>query len=428
MVLLLILINAFFAMSELAIVSARRARLHQRVEQGSRGAKIALALADDPTRFLSTVQIGITLVGVLAGTFSGMTIAGRLALWAFEHGAPLVWAEPVAVTLVVMVVTYLSLVIGELVPKRAALVHADAIAVRVAPAIAFLAVATQPAVYVLRISTDVLLRVLGIRERSGTAVTDDEVRALLAEGVEQGSIEPVERTMVEEVLQLGDRPVRTVLTHRREVVWLDVGASRDEVLATIRDQGHSRMPVCSGSLDEPLGYVRIRDLVPALGDAANFDLRSLVREPLLVSDTLGALDLMRMFRRAKPHIAFVLDEYGTFLGVVTPTDLLETIAGELTGESAVEDPAVVRREDGTFLVDAQIELQDLARRIGAGGLAGQEAFTTLAGLILDQLGRMPRTGDTLVAGRWRLEVIDLDRNRIDKVLVTVLDNDIPDEP
>lgn len=428
MVLALILINAFFAMSELAIVSARRARLHQRVEQGSRGARIALALADDPTRFLSTVQIGITLVGVLAGTFSGVTIAERLALWALQHGAPKVWAEPVAVTLVVLLVTYLSLVIGELVPKRTALVHADAIAIRVAPVIAFISIATQPAVYLLRISTDLILRLLGIRERSGAAVTDDEVRALLAEGVEQGAFEPAERTMVEEVLQLGDRPVRTVLTHRREVVWLDAGASRDEVLAIIRDHGHSRMPVCSGSLDEPLGYVRIRDLVPALADPAAFDLRRLVREPLLVSDTLGALELMRMFQRAKPHIAFVLDEYGTFLGVITPTDLLETITGELTGESAVENPTVVRREDGTFLVDAQIELQDLAREIGSGGMLGQEAFTTLAGLILDQLGRMPHTGDTLVVGRWRLEVIDLDRNRIDKVLVTVLDNDTPDEP
>lgn len=428
MVLVLILINAFFAMSELAIVSARRARLHQRVEQGSRGARIALALADDPTRFLSTVQIGITLVGVLAGTFSGVTIAERLALWALQHGAPRVWAEPVAVTLVVLLVTYLSLVVGELVPKRAALVHADAIAIRIAPVIAFVSIATQPAVYLLRISTDLILRLLGIRERSGAAVTDDEVRALLAEGVEQGSIEPAERTMVEEVLQLGDRPVRTVLTRRREIVWLDVGASRDEVLAIIRDHGHSRMPVCSGSLDEPLGYVRIRDLVPALADPAAFHLRRLVREPLLVSDTLGALELMRMFQRAEPHIAFVLDEYGTFLGVITPTDLLETITGELTGESAVENPTVVRREDGTFLVDAQIELQDLAREIGSGGMLGQEAFTTLAGLILDQLGRMPHTGDTLVVGRWRLEVIDLDRNRIDKVLVTVLDNDTPDEP
>lgn len=426
MVLGLILVNAFFAMSELAIVSARRARLQQRAAQGSRGARMALALTEDPTRFLSTVQIGITLVGVLAGTFSGATLAGRLATWALEQGAPRAWAEPVAVTLVVLVVTYLSLVVGELVPKRVAMVHADAIATRVAPIIATLATATQPAVYVLRLSTVMILRLLRVRERSGSPVTDDEVRALLAEGVAQGSIRPAERTMVEEVLQLADRPVRTVITHRRDVVWLDVGASRESVLASIGTHAHSRLPVCAGSLDEPLGYVRMRDLALSLAvdDPGTFDLRALIREPLMVSETLKALELMRMFRRAKPHIAFVLDEYGTFLGIATPTDLLETITGDITEGNAAEAPSVTRREDGSFLVDAQIEMQDLVRLTGSGGLSDElvsdDAFTTLAGLILDRLGRMPRTGDVLVVGRWRLEVIDLDYNRIDKVLVTLL--------
>ncbi|MCU0760807.1 MAG: hemolysin family protein [Steroidobacteraceae bacterium] len=426
LVLALVLVNAFFAMSELAIVSARRARLQNLADQGSRGARTALALADDPNRFLSTVQIGITLVGILAGTFSGATLAGRLAAWALERGAPQAWAEPVAVTLVVLLVTYLSLVVGELVPKRVAMVHADAIAVRVAPVINLLSLATRPAVHLLRASTQLLLRVLGVREESRSPVTDDEVRALLAEGVEQGSIQPAERTMVEEVLQLADRPVRTVMTQRRDVAWIDVHASREEVLERLRDHGHSRVPICAGSLDEPLGYVRIRELASALAGPGEFSLQPLVREPLMIGETLGALELMRRFRRSRPHIAFVVDEYGGFLGLVTPTDLLETIAGELREGADDDPPPVFRREDGSYLVDAQVELQELERELQTGGLSGDDAFTTLAGLVLERLGRMPKTGDVLEAGRWRIEVVDLDRHRIDKVLMTRLPEEADD--
>jgi putative hemolysin len=429
LVLVLILVNAFFAMSELAIVSARRARLQHLAGQGSRGARVALALADDPNRFLSTVQIGITLVGILAGTFSGATIAERLAVWALERGAPIAWAEPVAVTVVVLAVTYLSLVVGELVPKRIAMVHADAIAVRVAPLISFLSVATRPVVHLLRKSTQVLLRILNVREEARSPVTDEEVRALLAEGVEQGSIQHAEQTMVEEVLQLADRPVRTVMTHRHRVTWLDADATREDVLHQLREHGHSRIPVCAGSLDEPLGYVRTRELCASLVEAGAFDLKPLIREPLMVNETLGALELMRMFRRARPHIAFVVDEFGTFLGLVTPTDLLETITGEL-GDGGPESPSIVRRQDGSFLVEAQIELQELERELKASGFVQREGegFTTLAGLILERLGRVPRVGDVLEVGPWQIEVLDLDRHRIDKVLLIDLshkaDNDL----
>ncbi len=369
------------------------------------------------------MQIGITLIGILAGTFSGATIAERLARWALAQGAPAAWAEPVAVALVVLVVTYLSLVVGELVPKRIAMTHADAIASRVAPVISFLSLATRPAVQLLRLSTEGLLRLLGVREQGRTRVTDDEVRALLAEGVEQGAIEPAERTMVEEVLQLADRPVRTVMTHRRDVTWLDVGATRDEVLLALREQGHSRLPVCDHSLDEPLGYVRTRELVQALVGPEPFDLRASLREPLMVSESLGALELIREFRRSRPHIAFVLDEYGTFLGLVTPTDLLETITGEFAEGGLAEAPAVQRRHDGSFLVDAQIELRELERELGAGGLLQGSEFTTLAGLILERLGQLAKAGDVVLVNRWRLEVLDLDGHRIDKVLVSAL----PDE-
>lgn len=400
-------------------MSARRARLQQRAETGSRGARIALELQEDPTRFLSTVQIGITLVGILAGTFSGATLAERLAARALQQGVPASLAEPAAVALVVLVVTYLSLVVGELVPKRIAMAHADAIACRVAPLISSLATLTRPAVTLLRLSTNGLLQILGVRLEARSRISDEEINALIAESAAQGVIEPQERDMVEEVLRLADRPVRTVMTHRRDVVWIDVEATREELEAIIREHDHSRYPVCTGSLDEVLGYVRTRELLGALTGTSAIDLRTQLREPLMVAETLSTLELMRMFRRARPHIAFVLDEFGGFLGLVTPTDILETIAGELA-ELKPEAPSAQRREDGSWLVDGQLELQALERTIGAGGLARAGEFTTIAGLVLEHLGRLPQPGETLLLGGWRIEVVDLDGHRIDKVLLTPL--------
>jgi putative hemolysin len=415
----LIVLNGFFAMSELAIVSARRVRLQQRADAGSHGARIALSLSDSPTRFLSTVQIGITLIGIFAGAFSGATIAEQFAVRLVEYGVSQSAAEPLALVLVVLVLTYLSLVIGELVPKRLALVHADAIASHVAPAINLLARMTHPAVALLQWSTEAALRLFGVRADGRSAVTDEEINALIAEGAKQGVIHPAERQMVEEVLRLADRPVRTIMTHRRDVVWLDVADTADDIRRKIADTGYSRFLVCDGDLDHFLGYVRTRAIVDRLLGGGTLDLQSMLREPLTVSPQLSTLDLMAMFRRARPHLAVVADEYGSILGIVTPADVLETIAGQLADDVAAH-AQVSRREDGSWLVDAQVELHDLERTLGAGGLATGPQFETLAGRILEHLGHIPRRDEVLVVNGWRLEVVDLDGHRIDKVLVSRL--------
>ncbi len=415
----LVVLNGFFAMSELAIVSARRIRLQQRADAGSRGAQIALELSDDPTRFLSVVQLGITLIGIFAGAFSGATIAAHVATRLAEVGVRPNVAEPLALGAVVLAITFLSLVIGELVPKRFALIHADAIASRVAPAISVIARLAHPAVALLRISTDTALRLLGIRSHQRAAVTDEEVIALMTEGTKQGVMHPDERAMVEEVLQLADRPVRTIMTHRRDVIWLDITDTADDIRRSIGDTGYSRYLVCDGGLDHVLGYVHTRRIVKQLLDGLPLDLRGMLREPLTVTPSLNTLELIAMFRRARPHLALVTDEYGTVLGIVTPADVLETIAGELAGDAAAL-PQVTRRDDGSWLVDAQIELQELERALGAGGLATGPDFKTLAGLILEHLGRIPQTDEVVVINGWRLEVVDLDGHRIDKVIISQL--------
>jgi putative hemolysin len=418
LILALILVNGFFAMSELAIVSSRRARLQNRANMGSRGARVALELSDDPTRFLSTVQIGITLIGILAGAFSGATIAEHFATSLIENGVRQDIAELVSIGVVVIVLTFVSLVIGELVPKRFALTHPDAIASRVAPAIELVARVTHPVVALLRFSTEGILRVLGMRWEHRAGVTDEEINALLAEGAQQGLIDSSERQMVEEVLRLADRPVRTIMTHRRELIWLDVKDSEQDVRAKITDNGHSRFLVCEDTLDNCLGYVRTRAIVDRLLDQAPLDLRPMIREPLRVVPELKTLTLMAMFRRSRPHIAVIADEYGTILGVVTPVDVLETIAGDLP-EDVAAGSSVTKREDGSWLVDADVELHDLEHRLGAGGLASGD-FATLAGLILEELRRIPQTGEVVGVNGWRLEIVDMDGTRIDKVLVTRL--------
>jgi putative hemolysin len=420
LVVFLILLNAFFAMSELAIVSARRARLQQRAAAGSSGARVALALSEQPTRFLSTVQIGITLVGILAGAFSGATIAESFAVNLESNGLSRAVAEPLALGVVVLILTFVSLVIGELVPKRFALAHADAIAARVAPIIHLIARVAHPAVAVLQWATETTARALGVGSDNRSAVTDEEINSLISEGMRQGVIHPAERVMLEEVLRLADRPVRTIMTHRTDIVWLEVNDSPEVIREKIAEGSFSRFPVCEGDLDHCLGYVRMRDIAEELLAGRPLDLKALVRESLTVSEGLKTLDLMVRFRRARPHVALVADEYGSILGIVTPTDVLETITGDFIDDASPSAP-VVRREDGSWLVDAQIEIHDLERALEAGGMAKGGGFTTLAGLILASLGRIPQVGEVVIVNQWRLEIVDLDGHRIDKVIITRLD-------
>ena len=418
LLLALVLLNGFFAMSELAIVSSRRGILKQRAENGSRGAAAALKLSDDPTRFLSTVQIGITLIGIVAGAVSGAAFGAQLAVVLDQYAWLGGYGEAVAYTLVFIGITFLQLVVGELVPKRIAITHPESIAVAVAPLLSGISTAASPFAALLQVATSLMLRLLGIKEQHKRKVTDEEITALLAEGTEQGVIDTVERQMIDEVLSLGDRPVRSMMTHRSQVEWIDVAAPVPEIREQVITGGYGRYLVCEDSLDNVLGYVRTRELIDALLGHKPLDLRAMIRDPLVVPPSTKALSLLAQFKKARPHIAIVVDEYGDLLGMITPTDILETIAGDLAGEGHDATPDVVKRDDGSFLVDGQIGMDELEDKVGMGGLVIGERFATLARFLLEQLGYIPRTGQTLVVNGWRFEIVDMDGTRIDKVMVS----------
>jgi putative hemolysin len=363
--------------------------------------------------------MGITLIGIVAGAFGAATISEPLAARLVDAGVEQRLAEPLAISVVVVVLTFLSLVAGELVPKRLALINPDGIASALAPTIAGLSRVAHPVVSLLQISTDAVLRLFGVKSLTRAPVTDEEINALVEEGADQGSIDPAERRMVEQVLRLADRPVRTIMTRRQDIVWLDVHDPEDAVRRKIADNGYSRLLVCEQTLDNCLGYVRARTLVDRLIEQAPLDLRSLIREPLRVNPELKTLVLMARFRRARPHLALVTDEYGTTLGLVTPADVMETIAGQMPDDVATE-PRVIRRDRDSWLVDASIELLDLERFVGAGGLAAKNPFMTLAGLVLETLKTIPLVGEVVVVNGWRLEVTDVDGNRIKRVLASRL--------
>jgi putative hemolysin len=417
-VLLLILVNGVLALSELAIVSSRKVRLETMAAAGSSGARVALGLIEDPSRFLSTVQIGITLVGIFAGAFGGATLAEQLGAaldgvaWIAPRG------EAVAFVIVVVVITYLSLVIGELVPKRVALANPERVAAFVAPAMRVLSKIAAPAVWLLKHSTDAVLALLGLgRDREAT-VTEEEVKALIAEGTQAGVFAPQEREMIDGVLRLADRTVRAVMTPRLEVVWIDRAASRDELVRLVDAHRHRRILVCDGTIDNAVGFVDMADLLAAVLGGADIDIAGLMRRPLVISEGLGVLRLIDMFRREGIHFAVVVDEYGTTEGIVTAIDILEGIAGALPERGEVEEPLVVARADGTLLVDGLMPIDQFEAAVGMRGLAGDGGFDTVAGLVVRELGRLPQTGDKVELPGLTIEVVDMDGRRIDKVVVT----------
>ena len=415
-VLLLILLNAFFAMSELAIVSSRRPRLQKLKDRGHRGAAVALRLSEDPGQFLSAVQIGITLIGIVAGAYSGTTLAEPFAAFLRETLPSLGdAADNVALVLVVSIITYLSLVVGELVPKRLAMNHAEGIAVVVSRPIALLARIGTPVVWLLQRSTELLVRLLGgAKEREG--VTHEEVKTLIAEGTEQGGIEPAERHMREGVFALGDLTVRAIMTPRPDVEWLSKHAGREDVLQRLSTAKHSRLLLCVDDLDDIVGMVRMRDLINQLASGQPIALEAACVQVLSIHESTTALRLLELFRNAPSHLAVVLDEYGSIEGVVTPSDVLSAVTGQLI-ESSDTSTNVVRREDGSWLVDGRVRVLEAERAVGAYDWTGKN-YTTVAGLVLDRLGRVPKTGEKVAIGGFMLEVVDMDGRRIDKLLVS----------
>ena len=412
----LTVLNGVLAMSELAVVNARPARLKVLRDQGSKGAAAALALAEEPGRFLSTVQIGITLVGIIAGAFSGATLGARLGDWLMSVGVADGVADALGVGLVVVAITYLSLIVGELVPKQIALRDAEGVAARVAPAMSMLARLAGPLVWVLDRSGRAVLRLLGQSGQPRDGVTEEEVRMVIAEAAHVGVIEREEREMMAGVMRLADRQARALMTPRGEVEFLEVGADCETALARVRNTHRSRLPVRGGGDDDIVGVVHVREVYEAVvADPAAFDLRRLVQEAPVVADTARALDVLRAIRNSTVHMALVFDEYGHFEGVVTSADVLEAITGAFQEEED-EEPAIVEREDGSLLVAGWMPVDEFAERVGIPADPDGD-YATVAGFVLERMNRLPAVGESFEAHGWRVEVLDLDGRRIDKVLV-----------
>jgi putative hemolysin len=413
----LILLNGLLALAELAIVSSRRARLQALVDRQVIGSRRALALATDPGRFLSTVQIGITLVGVLSGAFSGATLGLHLAEWFIDLGLRASVAEAVGVGLVVAVITYFSLVIGELVPKQIALRNPEKIAVRVAPAMTALASIASPIVSFLDISGRAVLRALGYRAQPEHRVTDEEIRSLMAEAETAGVLEPGERAMIAGVMRLGDRPVRAIMTPRRQVDMIDLTADPEDIRRTIVESAHSRLPAHAGTPEEMLGVVQAKDLLDAYLRGERPDIRAQVRPAPNVPDTADALDVLGVIKRSPVHLALVHDEYGQFEGVVTNADILEAIAGAFRTDEGPLEPEAVRRQDGSWLISGSMAADEMADRLSVV-LPTDRGYHTAAGFVLTQFGHLPAVGESFDNQGWRFEVVDLDGRRIDKILAS----------
>ena len=420
-VLVLLLANGIFAMSEIAIVAARKVRLQQRAEGGDRMATAALALANAPSKFLSTVQIGISLVGVLAGAYGGATIAEPLQASLEQVPVLVPYARGLSLGIVVAVITYFSLIIGELVPKRIGLNHPETIASWVAIPMQALARIGSPLVSLLTGSTNLVLRVFGIKGQIDPHLTEDEIRAVISQGAESGALEESEESLVQRVFRVGDQRVGAIMTPRLDIEWVDVAATDDELREFLGGHSHGQFVVCSGSLDNVLGTVRAADLLSMAMKDAPITLRTLIREPLFVPDSMGIFKLLEALKASHRHMAIVLDEFGAVEGLVTVTDLLEAFVGSLPSDAA-EERAIISRPDGSWLVDGATTIDDVVSDLGLDELPDGEsgAYHTLGGFVMARLGRIPRTTDAFEWSGMRFEVIDMDGHRIDKVLVNRL--------
>lgn len=415
-IILLTLINGGLAMSELAIVSARPVRLKIMAEKGHKGAATAILLAEDPGRFLSSVQIGITLVGIMAGAFSGATLGTRLSATLIEAGMAPGLAQPAGVGSVVVLITYLSLIVGELVPKQIALRAPERIAARVAPVMHVVATIAAPLIWILDRSGKLVLAMLGQSGPPSRGVSDEDVRLIVAEAESSGAMERAESQMIAGVMRVADRTARGLMTPRHEIEMLNIGSDKAELLQRLQDSIRTKFPVWEDDVDNIIGVLVIRDILAQALSNEPIDIRSLLREALAVRDGQGALEVVEHLRTAPGHIVLVYDEHGHFEGIITPMDVLESIAGEFP-DSTSDEPKVVVREDGAFLVAGWMPVDEFADLLLLE-LDQDRDFETVAGLVLDRVGYLPDVGQRLVVDGWSIEVVDLDGRRIDKLLVS----------
>jgi putative hemolysin len=414
------ILNGIFAMAEIALVSSRRARLQQRADDGDLGASAALELMQKPNRFLSTVQVGITLVGIFAGAYGGAQLSAPLgeALGRIDFLAP--YADAIAFALVVLFITYFSLVIGELLPKRMALNNPEKVAAALAIPMRFLSRLAKPIVNLLSASTELGVRLLGVKPNEEPPVTEEEIKVLIEQGRQVGVFEDAERDMVSGVFRLGERRVDALMTPRTEMSWIDVNTSIHEIWRQILQSPHSRIPVADGDLDKVLGYIQLRDLLGRQPEAPDFDLREFVLVPLYVPENMAALKVLDNFQTSGVHLALVIDEFGGITGMVTEYDILEAIVGDIPEDSEDTDQLAVEREDGSWLFDGLIVVDQLKEILDLSDMPGEDraAYQTLSGFVMSQLGRIPKTGAIFEYGGYEFEVIDMDGRRVDRVLVS----------
>lgn len=414
----LVVLNGLFSMSELAIVSARPARMKVLAEAGKGGARVALDLAADPGKFLSTVQIGITLVGIVAGAYSGSSLGGPVGERLAALGLPAAYAAEAGFVLVIAVTTYLSLVVGELVPKQLALSAAEPIAVIAARPMVIMSRITAPFVWALDRSSSLILRLLGLGKGGEQDVTAEELQMIFAEATRSGVIEEEERALMTSVMRLADRPVREVMTPRIELHWIELDATDEDLAAAIEDSPHSLLLVADGSVDRIVGVVKVRDVLAARLRGTAPGLAALMRKPAIVPDQLDTMDALRVIQQAEVALALVHDEYGHLEGIVTPADLLAAIAGNFVGHGDVGDgPMITEREDGSLLIAGALAADALADRLGLD-LPEDRDFATVAGFALSVLRKLPVEGEHFTEQGWRFEVVDMDGRKIDKLLVS----------
>jgi putative hemolysin len=424
----LIVLNGVFAMSEIAIVSSRRARLLQMADSGDKGARRALMLASEPTRFLSSVQVGITSIGILNGAIGESAIADRVRINLEQVPALATHADTLALGIMVVVLTSVSLILGELVPKRLALQRPEAIASVIARPMDVLARAARPIVALLSVTTDSIVRVLGMRQVTRPGVTAEEIRVMLEQGAAEGVFGSTESELVSNVLNLDERHVGAVLTPRSDVIYLDVRDTREAIRTTLRDQTHAVLPLCDGGLDRVVGFVHATKVLDQMLDGASPDLTRLAEPALFVPETTTVMKLLEQFKRTHLPMALVVDEFGDVEGLVSLTDVISSIVGDLPAEPG-EEPSIVRREDGSWLLDGALDLDTTLRTLDAEGILSdddRQHYHTLGGLAMLALGRVPRTGDVFERGNIRFEVVDMDGNRVDRVLATRKPDDTGD--
>lgn len=419
---LLLLANGVFAMAEIAVVSSRKARLKKMADEGSAKAKAALALALQPDRFLSAVQVGITLVGVLAGAFGGATLASKLAVVIARWDAVAGKAEEIAFFVVVSLITYFSLIIGELVPKRVALSNPEGRAMLIAKPMTGLASFATPVVWFLTVSTNLVLKVFGLGKEVDAPPSEEEVAHLIEQGTTAGVFHKAERAMVEGVLRLDERAVTEIMTRRTKIVWLNLGDSEETNWRKIVASGHSHFPVYEGTRDNVVGMVSVKSLWANAAAGVPNSIRVHLVPPLFVPSTINAAQLLESFKKSGKHLALVTDEYGSVQGLVSLIDVMEAIVGDLPEPGDRRSPEAVQREDGTWLVDGGMAIDDLRTRFSMPPLPGEEDedFETLGGFVVDRFGHIPKAGEHFSWNGWRFEVVDMDRYRVDKVLLSTV--------